>query len=263
MPFFFFIKEFYYKLIYLINLFIFFLFYTYYFFKIILIFLLNPIQIIKFNIWLNWFSNANQIQWFRSFDEDDEYYLLPVIEINLPFFTTSFWYIKYFFFFSFYIFIPILLYYIWLNIKPLLKKNEIFFFHFHLIFFYYFWLFNLFIHHFIIIPYFLQFTFSHYHEFLYYEFDIEFQILFYLNLYFKLLFGNICIYFIWWIKNQWFWNSSSLWIYVILFLFLPPDFYIQILYIFFSYIINKKIQIWWKWSEYIKKYKHKEYEAKH
>lgn len=263
MPFFFFIKEFYYKLIYIINLFIFFLFYTYYFFKIILLFLLNPIQTIKLNTWNHWFSNAHQIQWLNSLNYNDQYYFLPVIEINLPFLTTSFWYIKFFFLFSFYMFLPILLYYVWLNIKPLLKKNENFFFHFHLILLNYFWLFNLLIHHFLIMPYFIQFTFSHYHEFLYYEFDIEFQILFYLNLYFKLLFNNLLIYFIWWIKHQWFWKSPSWWIYIIIFFFLPPDFYIQIIYIFFSYILDKKIQIFWNWAKYIKIYKHKEHEVKH
>ena len=170
---------------------------------------------------------------------------------------------KFFFFFSFYMFLPILWYYLWLNIKPLLKKNEIFLFHFHIILLTYFWIFNWFFQHFIILPYFLQFTFSHYHEFLYYEFDIEFQILFYLNFYFQLLFYNWLIYFFWWIKNQWFLSWSPLWIYIMIFFCLPPDFYIQIIYLLFSYLLNKKIQIFWKWSNYIKKYKYKEYEEIH
>jgi hypothetical protein len=262
MPFFFFIKEFFYKFLYILNLLIIFWIYTYLYFKIILLFLLNPIKIIKFNQLYYWFWNTYNIYWYESWNEIQDSFFLPVIEINLPFFTTSYWYVKFFFLFSIYIFMPVLFYYLFLIIKPLLKKNEIFFFCFHWLFLNLFWFFNYIIHHFLIIQWFLQFTFSHYHEFLYYEFDIEFQILFYLNLYFKLLYYNILIYIAWWIKYQWI-DLSSIWIYLILLFLMPPDLWIQIIYIIWSFFIKLQIKIYLKWSYYIKIYKHKEYVVKH
>src|SRR3989338_2730586 len=137
----FFIKEIYFKIIYLILIFV----------------TLLTILINKANI-----------------DLKDEIFI-PIIEINLPFLTTSYIYLKYIILFSIYIFIPIFLYILYISVSNILKKNEILNLKYIIIITTVYIYINYIVSHYIIVPIYITFIYSHYNEFLYYEFDIEFQ----------------------------------------------------------------------------------------
>ena len=91
---------------------------------------------------------------------------IPIIEINLPFLTTSYIYIKYILLMAIYLYIPIILYFIYISISNILKKNEIFNIKFILFQIILFMILNFIITHYMIIPLFINFIYSHYNEFL-------------------------------------------------------------------------------------------------
>lgn len=135
------------------------------------------------------------------FNENGSQLVLPTMEINIPFFASSYFYMKYLFFVSFYFIIPIFIYLILLGIKSILKKREF------LVIFYIniiiiilmaiSFLFN----HYVIIPEYLCYIFSHFTEVDLYEFDVEFNIEHYLILYFKLLYSYLVLILIFVLKN--------------------------------------------------------------
>jgi len=83
--------------------------------KLILLFILAPIKRIKIeNINLQYQIENEFLLTYANLKNN---IYIPIIEINLPFFTTSYIYIKYILFLSFYILIPIILYLIYINIS--------------------------------------------------------------------------------------------------------------------------------------------------
>jgi len=147
--------------------------------KYLLLFILSPIKKIKINTFLLQFDNINikEQKYINNTIEQNEY--IPIIEINLPFLTTSYIYFKYIIIFVLYLMIPIFLYILYISVCTILKKRENNKLLNIVIIIFFFFIYNIIITHYIIIPFFISFVYSHYYEFLFYEFDIEFQLLLY------------------------------------------------------------------------------------
>ncbi len=158
-----------------------------------------------------------------------------------------------------YLYIPIVLYLMYISISSILKKNEIFNIKFILYQIILFMIFNFIITHYIIIPLFINFIYSHYNEFLYYEFDVEFQLINYLNLYFQVLFINFILFITNIIKKYLRLNINTIILYVLFLLILPFDGVLQIIYIIIFFIFNCVNLIAYNYYKQIKKYKQKEH----
>ena len=214
--------------------------------KTFFLYILEPIKEIKLNNFISNYQNSkdNYIN-LNNIKNEDEIFV-PIIEINLPFFTTSYIFIKYIILFSIYLFIPIFLYYTYISISSILKENELFSFKYlmYIIFIYVY--INHIINHYIIIPIYLHFIYSHYTEFLYYEFDVEFQLTTYLDFYFNNLFINFFLFVIIILKKYLKMNIPNILILAIIMMIVPFDGTIQLIYIIIfivylmisSFIIN-------------------------
>ena len=203
--------------------------------KILFLFILSPLKKIKIDSIYFYYNTENIKEIYTEIKSNN---IIPIIEINLPFFATSYIYFKYILLFTFYLFIPLLLYIAFININTILNKSEFLLFFFYFIYLSLVVIINIITIHYIIIPIFLKFIFSHYNEFLFYEFDIEFQLISYLNLYFKLLYLNFFFFFLIIIKKY---LNLNIYFFIFFILMLPFDFMIQIIYIFIIcifYIIN-------------------------
>lgn len=229
----FFAKEFYLRLIYIFFFFLFFFFILLIKIKWFLLFLLSPLNKIK-NI--NSFFFIDEINNEFNIYSSNEYIYLPIIEINLPFFTTSYIYIKYLFLFTIYILIPIIFYFFILWFSPLLKKKEKTMYNYITLYIFFSLLFNFIIHHYYIFPFFLSFIYSHYYEFSYQEFDIEFQVITYFNLYFKLLYINISIILLFFLVKKY--KINYIIIFIVFIFVLPNDLFILLLYLNIIIIYN-------------------------
>jgi len=250
-----FAKELYFKIIYLILIFIVLLVLIILKAKILFLYILEPIKKIKLNNFtINYQNIKDNIYNTNEITNTDEIFI-PIIEINLPFFTTSYIFLKYIILFSFYLFIPILLYYIYISVSNILKKNELLFFKYVLLILLIFTYINHIINHYIIVPIYLNFIYSHYTEFLYYEFDVEFQLTTYLNFYFNNLFINFFLFVIILLKKYLKLNINNILIITIMLMIIPFDGTIQILYIiiFCTYLLITSLII--NLISNIKKYK--------
>ena len=116
-----FIKEILIKLIIVFILFILFLIIITIKSKILFLFILSPIKKIKIT---NLFFIYNTENIKEIYCELKNNITIPIIEINLPFFSTSYIYIKYILLFTCYLFIPILIYILFININIILRKQE-------------------------------------------------------------------------------------------------------------------------------------------
>jgi len=234
-----FIKELYFKLIYLMLIFIILLSVIIIKAKTFFLYILEPIKEIKLNNFItNYQNNKDNYINLNNIKDVDEIFV-PIIEINLPFFTTSYIFIKYIILFSIYLFIPILLYYTYISISSILKENELFSFKYlmYIIFIYVY--INYAINHYIIIPIYLHFIYSHYTEFLYYEFDVEFQLITYLDFYFNNLFINFFLFVIIILKKYLNINIPNILVLAIIMMIIPFDGTIQLIYIiiYITYLI--------------------------
>lgn len=235
----FFIKEIYFKIIYLILIFVTLLIILINKAKILFLYILEPIKNIKIkNFLINYQEIKKNYINQANIDLKDEIFI-PIIEINLPFLTTSYIYLKYILLFSIYIFIPIFLYILYISVSNILKKNEILNLKYIITITTIYIYINYIISHYIIVPIYITFIYSHYNEFLYYEFDIEFQLTTYLNFYFQVLFTNFFLFITILIKKYFKLNIPNILILLVLLLILPFDGMIQIIYIciFITYII--------------------------
>jgi hypothetical protein len=245
MPFFFFIKEILYKIIYIIFIFILFYFYIIVNFKSIILFILNPIKNTKFKIIINKYFNLQNINIYENeFNHKENNIFLPTIEINMPFFSTSYLYIYISFFISLYLFIPFLFFNIKILLNPILKKIEKKKINFFLLILIFLFIFNILINQYILINTYINYIYSHYYEFLFYEFDVDFQLLNYLNLYLLFLYLGIshiivCVYIIIHKKK----NSDIFYIFFLIIFLFPPDLNICIIYIIYYYIYKYIIKI--------------------
>jgi Sec-independent protein secretion pathway component TatC len=220
---------------------------------------LSPIKKIKIDeFYINYDIQKVDFQAINNTYQDYKNTFIPIIEINLPFLTTSYIYIKYILLVAIYLYIPIILYFIYISISNILKKNEIFTIKFILYELILSMVFNFIITHYVIIPLFIHFIYSHYNEFLYYEFDVEFQLINYLNLYFQVLFINFVLFIINIIKKYLKLNINTIIIYVLFLLILPFDGILQIIYIIILFIFNYINLITYNYYKQIKKYKQKE-----
>jgi hypothetical protein len=250
-----FFKELYFKIIYLMLIFILLLILIIYKAKIFFLYILEPIKEIKLNNFISNYQeniiNYNNSNYINNTDE----VFIPIIEINLPFFTTSYIFLKYIILFSIYLFIPIILYYIYIGIASILKKDELLFFKYILYTICIYIYINYIISHYLITPIYLNFIYSHYTEFLYYEFDVEFQLIAYLNFYFSNLFINFFLFVIILTKKYLKLNINNVLILTILMMIIPFDGIIQLVYIiiFFIYYIISSLII--NYLENIKKYR--------
>lgn len=258
-----FFKELYFKIIYLIIIFIALLLIIATKAKILFLYILEPIKKIKLNNFIIEYQNTNKEIYNYNLINNEEQVFIPILEINLPFFTTSYIFIKYIILFSLYIFIPIIIYYIYISTSNILKKNELFIFKYIIFIMFIFIYINYIINHYIIVPIYLNFIYSHYTEFLYYEFDVEFQLITYLNFYFNNLFTNFFLFVIILLKKYLKLNINNILIISIMIIFIPFDGAIQILYIFifFTYLIISSIII--NYLNAIKKYKQMEFQEKY
>jgi hypothetical protein len=207
--------------------------------KTFFLYILEPIKEIKLNNFItNYQNNKDNYINLNNIKDVDEIFV-PIIEINLPFFTTSYIFIKYIILFSIYLFIPILLYYTYISISSILKENELFSFKYlmYIIFIYVY--INYAINHYIIIPIYLHFIYSHYTEFLYYEFDVEFQLITYLDFYFNNLFINFFLFVIIILKKYLNINIPNILVLAIIMMIIPFDGTIQLIYIiiYITYLI--------------------------
>ena len=207
--------------------------------KTFFLYILEPIKEIKLNNFItNYQNNKDNYINLNNIKDVDEIFV-PIIEINLPFFTTSYIFIKYIILFSIYLFIPILLYYTYISISSILKENELFSFKYlmYIIFIYVY--INYAINHYIIIPIYLHFIYSHYTEFLYYEFDVEFQLITYLDFYFNNLFINFFLFDIIILKKYLNINIPNILVLAIIMMIIPFDGTIQLIYIiiYITYLI--------------------------
>lgn len=254
-----FFKELYFKIIYLVIIFTIMLSIVVVKAKILFLYILEPIKKIKINNFIIEYQNTNNKNYvYENIKNNDELFI-PIIEINLPFFTTSYIFLKYIILFSIYIFIPIVLYYIYISTSSILKKNEIFLFRHVLSILLIFIYINYIINHYIIVPIYLNFIYSHYTEFLYYEFDVEFQLTTYLNFYFYNLFTNFFLFVIILLKKYLKLNINNILIIAIILMLIPIDGYVQILYIIIFYIYLIIASLITNYINRIKKYKQKEY----
>lgn len=248
-------KELYFKIIYLIILFLALLIIIVLKAKILFLYILEPIKKIKLNNFIMEYQNIkNNTYQYNNINNNEEIFI-PIIEINLPFFTTSYLFIKYIVLLSLYLFIPILLYYIYISTSSILKKNELFFFRSTLCLFIAFIYINYLINHYLIVPVYLNFIYSHYTEYLYYEFDVEFQLITYLDFYFNNLFINFFLFVIIILKKYLKLNINNILIIIVILLIIPFDGMIQIIYIimFFTYLLISLIAT--NYIKNIKKYK--------
>lgn len=207
--------------------------------KILFLYILEPIKKIKLNNFVLEYQNTeNSIYLSNKINSNDEIFI-PIIEINLPFFTTSYLFIKYILLLSLYLFIPIILYYIYISTSNVLKKSELSYFKYTILGLFIFMYINYLINHYLIVPIYLNFIYSHYTEFLYYEFDVEFQLVTYLNFYFNNLFINFFLFVIILLKKYIEFNINNILILVIILMILPFDSIIQLFYvvIFSIYLI--------------------------
>lgn len=252
------IKELYYKTIYILLLYITILTIIIYKIKTIFLFIISPIKQTKINNFLIKYQEIKQ-EFNSQIIENNIQNHIPIIEINLPFFTTSYIYFKYIILLSVYITIPIIIYYIYISITPILKKNEIFLIKqitgISFIFIYI----NYILIHYIVIPFYLNFIYSHYNEFLYYEFDVEFQITIFLDFYFKIIYYSLFFFISILLKKYMKLNINNLIIYFIFLMIMPLDTTIQIIYTILFIFYNITINIIYYYSQNIKKYKQKEY----
>lgn len=177
---------------------------------------------------------------------------IPNVEVNLPLTIFSYGYLKFVFIFVFYFMLPAFTYYFYISVSPFLVRIEKMRLLSLLLSFNSLIIFNFLCFHFIIIPSVLMFFFQHYNEVLFFEFNVEFQILHYLDMYFRLLFVNLFIiifflvYFLflkrYYMENVNFFNIvpfKILLFFVVLF-FIPADLYVailQLLITFFWYLI--------------------------
>jgi hypothetical protein len=117
-----FFKELYFKIIYLIIIFIILLITIVIKAKILFLYILEPIKKIKLNNFIIEYQNIETNKYeYNNISNNNEIFI-PILEINLPFFTTSYIFLKYIILFSLYIFIPIILYYIYISTSNVLKK---------------------------------------------------------------------------------------------------------------------------------------------
>jgi len=250
-----FAKELYFKIIYLILIFIFLILLIVIKAKTFLLYILEPIKEIKINNFIADYQHQ-KIEFENTINTNntDEIFI-PIIEINLPFFTTSYIFIKYILLFSIYLFAPIILYYIYVSTSSILKKKELFSFKLLLYIILIYLYINFVINHYIIIPIFLKFIYSHYTEFLYYEFDVEFQLITYLDFYFYSLFINFFLFVIILLKKYLKLNIPNILILITIIMILPFDGIIQILYIIIFIIYTLVSLFITNYINNIKKYK--------
>lgn len=248
-----FIKELYFKIIYLVIIFIILLIAVVNKSKILFLYILEPIKKIKLNNFIIDYQHLQNNHGIALNNENDTF--IPIIEINLPFFTTSYIFIKYIILISIYLFIPILIYYLYISTSSILKKNEIITFRYLIAITVLFIYVNYIINHYIIVPIYLNFIYSHYTEFLYYEFDVEFQLVTYLDFYFSNLFINFFLFVIIITKKYLNINMNNILIILILLMIIPFDGTIQLMYIiiFFVYLVIASIIT--NYIKNIKKYK--------
>jgi len=252
-------KEIYLKIIYLIILSIIIIVITILKSKYILLFILSPIKKIKTSIYILQFSNINkEIQEYTDYNTNKNEYI-PIIEINIPFITTSYIYLKYITLFLIYIIIPILLYIFYISVRHILKERENNNLFSLLLVISIFLIYNILITHYIIVPIFINFIYSHYYEFLSYEFDIEFQLLFYLNMYFYILYFNCFLFIINIIKKYLKINKIANYLFIICLLIFPIDIVLQIIYIFIYLNLHVISTFFLNIKKNTKKYKQMEY----
>ncbi len=258
-----FLRELYLKIIYLMLIFIILVILVVIKAKIFFLYILEPIKKIKLNhLILNYQNskiNSNILDYIRDSDE----IFIPIVEINIPFFTTSYIFIKYIILFTMYLFIPILLYYIYISISNILKKNELLILKYILYSILIFIYVNFIITHYIVVPIYLNFIYSHYTEFLYYEFDVEFQLLTYLDFYFSNLFINFFLFVIIITKKYLNFNINNILILLLLLIIVPFDGTIQLIYIIIYIIFQILTSLIVNYIQSIKKYKQMEYLKKH
>lgn len=258
-----FLKELYLKIIYLMLIFIILVIFVFLKAKIFFLYILEPIKKIKLNhLILNYQNNkinSNTLDYIKDSNE----IFIPIIEINIPFFTTSYIFIKYIILFTIYLFIPILLYYIYISISNMFKKNELLILKYILYIILIFIYFNFIITHYIIIPIYLNFIYSHYTEFLYYEFDVEFQLITYLDFYFSNLFISFFLFVIIITKKYLNFNINNILILLLLLMIVPFDGTIQLIYIIMYIIFQVFTSLIINYTKNIKKHKQMEYLEKH
>ena len=224
-------KEIYFKIIYLLLLSIVIITITILKSKYLLLFILSPIKKIKTNNFILQFSTIHEETQYYTNNQIAKNEYIPIVEINLPFITTSYIYIKYISLFMIYIILPIFLYITYISIRHILKKQEnenIFYILINTIIFL---VYNIVITHYVIIPFFISFIYSHYYEFSHYEFDIEFQLLFYLDMYFFILYFNCFLFIINIIKKYLKINNIINYLFIICILLFPIDVILQIIYL--------------------------------
>jgi Sec-independent protein secretion pathway component TatC len=225
--------------------------------KFIVLFILSPIKKIKLNnTKLNY--NIHEDNLIHYVNNKNNAYI-PIIEINLPFLTTSYVYLKYIILITFYILIPIIIYLLYISIAPILKKKEHFLVRWILLNITIFIIANIAITHNIIIPIFIQFLFTHYSEYQYYEFDVEFQLIRYLDTYFYILYGNFCFFIIYIIKKHLNINIHIITITTVALLIIPLDIIIQLNLVTLLLLIKIYIDFHYNLLNQIKKYKHMEH----
>jgi hypothetical protein len=225
--------------------------------KLILVFILSPIKKIKINnIMLQYNINEIKEKYIPDMQENNAF--VPIIEINLPFLATSYIYIKYIILFVLYLILPIIIYYAYININILVKKKETTDIKFILIYFAVTTYINYILVHYMIIPFFINFIYTHYNEFLYYEFDTEFQLINYLNLYFKVLYFNFFFFIIINIKKYLHLNIPIQVIIFILIMISPLDLLLQIIYLVILTIFNIVNNVVHNYYCNIKRYKQME-----
>jgi len=249
----FYIKELYYKIIIFIVIITTISWLIIYKIKYIFLYILSPLKTIKISNYLMEYDIGETACHFINENHDSQF--IPIIEINLPFFTTSYIYIKYIILLICYFILPILTYFIYISTAAVLKKTEYFKILFILKYFFIFLIFNSTFSHYVIIPIFIQFLYSHYKELEIYEFDVEFQILTYLDFYFFILFFNLFIFII--IETKKVLNIPKINIVLLIlpFFILPNDFMVQIIYFFILLIILITSNIIKYYYNNIKKYK--------
>lgn len=225
--------------------------------KYIVLFILSPIKKIKIeNIKINYYLYEDQV---TAYINNKNNLYIPIIEINIPFLTTSYIYIKYIIMLTFYLLIPMLIYILYISIAPILKKKELYITKWTFIETNIFIILNILITHYFIVPIFMRFLFTHYTEYQWYEFDVEFQLIYYLNTYFYILYINLCFFIICIIKKHLVINMHITTVAVLFILIFPFDLIIQLNLIIIFLIIKLQTDLTNNILKQIKKYKHTEY----
>jgi hypothetical protein len=250
-----FIKETYFKIIYLILLLISIVTITAINIKTLFLYILEPIKKTKLNNFILEYQNSNYKYLTNTLIEKKNNIFIPIVEINIPFYTTSYIYIKYIILFSLYILIPVLIYYVFISVANILKKKEILNIQLISVCVYLFVYINYLVVHYIIIPIYISFIYSHYTEFMHYEFDVEFQLITYLDFYFNTLFINYFLFVVILLKKYLKFNINSTIILLAILLILPLDGFIQITYIILFIIYDIATTFIINYYKEIKKYK--------